>query len=85
MCMDTLGHFSDGTIGFFMCHNTGGNQVLNLMISLLLILNYSLHISYSEIVFIFDGHSYHGWIISSQYKNPFWLVLVSIVWILGVL
>ena len=27
MCIDTLGHFSDGTIGLFVCHNTGGNQV----------------------------------------------------------
>ena len=27
MCMDTLGHFSDSTVGIFACHNTGGNQV----------------------------------------------------------
>ncbi len=25
--MDTLGHFSEGTVGLFACHNTGGNQV----------------------------------------------------------
>ena len=27
MCMDTLGHYSEGSIGIFQCHNTGGNQV----------------------------------------------------------
>ncbi len=27
MCMDTLGHFTEGTVGIFACHNTGGNQV----------------------------------------------------------
>ena len=26
MCIDTLGHFADGTVGLFVCHNTGGNQ-----------------------------------------------------------
>ncbi|KAK2146054.1 hypothetical protein LSH36_636g02006 [Paralvinella palmiformis] len=26
MCMDTLGHFSGGSIGTFMCHHSGGNQ-----------------------------------------------------------
>ncbi|XP_077995464.1 polypeptide N-acetylgalactosaminyltransferase 2-like [Glandiceps talaboti] len=26
MCMDTLGHFTDGTLGVYECHNTGGNQ-----------------------------------------------------------
>ncbi|XP_006817428.1 polypeptide N-acetylgalactosaminyltransferase 2-like [Saccoglossus kowalevskii] len=26
LCMDTLGHFTDGTLGLYECHNTGGNQ-----------------------------------------------------------
>lgn len=26
MCMDTMGHFADGSIGLFHCHNSGGNQ-----------------------------------------------------------
>ncbi|CAH1791456.1 unnamed protein product [Owenia fusiformis] len=25
-CMDTLGHFLDGVVGLYTCHNTGGNQ-----------------------------------------------------------
>ena len=27
MCIDTLGHSSDETVGLFTCHNAGGNQV----------------------------------------------------------
>jgi polypeptide N-acetylgalactosaminyltransferase len=27
LCMDTLGHFADGVVGLFTCHNAGGNQV----------------------------------------------------------
>lgn len=27
MCVDTLGHFADGTLGIFPCHFAGGNQV----------------------------------------------------------
>ncbi|XP_064623435.1 polypeptide N-acetylgalactosaminyltransferase 2-like [Lineus longissimus] len=26
LCMDTLGHFADGVVGLFTCHNAGGNQ-----------------------------------------------------------
>lgn len=26
-CLDTLGHFADGVIGVYECHNAGGNQV----------------------------------------------------------
>ncbi|KAI0208904.1 Polypeptide N-acetylgalactosaminyltransferase 2 [Lamellibrachia satsuma] len=26
LCIDTLGHFGDSTIGVFTCHNSGGNQ-----------------------------------------------------------
>ncbi|XP_070578337.1 polypeptide N-acetylgalactosaminyltransferase 2-like [Ptychodera flava] len=26
MCMDTMGHFTDGTLGIYECHSTGGNQ-----------------------------------------------------------
>lgn len=26
MCVDTLGHFADGTLGIFPCHHAGGNQ-----------------------------------------------------------
>ncbi|XP_033639807.1 polypeptide N-acetylgalactosaminyltransferase 2-like [Asterias rubens] len=26
MCMDTLGHTEDGTLGLYECHNSGGNQ-----------------------------------------------------------
>ena len=26
LCIDTLGHFSGGSVGLFTCHNTGGNQ-----------------------------------------------------------
>uniref|UniRef100_T1J8L0 Polypeptide N-acetylgalactosaminyltransferase n=1 Tax=Strigamia maritima TaxID=126957 RepID=T1J8L0_STRMM len=25
-CVDTLGHFVDGSVGLYSCHNTGGNQ-----------------------------------------------------------
>ncbi|GFR81520.1 polypeptide N-acetylgalactosaminyltransferase [Elysia marginata] len=25
-CMDTMGHFADGNLGLFPCHNAGGNQ-----------------------------------------------------------
>ena len=28
MCVDTLGHIVNGTIGLYSCHNGGGNQVL---------------------------------------------------------
>lgn len=28
MCLDTLGHLVDNTLGIFLCHNTGGNQVI---------------------------------------------------------
>ena len=27
MCVDTLGHIANGTIGLYSCHNGGGNQV----------------------------------------------------------
>lgn len=27
-CLDTLGHFADGVVGVYECHNAGGNQVL---------------------------------------------------------
>jgi len=27
MCLDTLGHLVDNTLGIFLCHNSGGNQV----------------------------------------------------------
>jgi polypeptide N-acetylgalactosaminyltransferase len=26
-CLDTLGHFADGVVGIYECHNAGGNQV----------------------------------------------------------
>ena len=26
LCLDTMGHLSDGTVSVFECHNTGGNQ-----------------------------------------------------------
>lgn len=26
-CLDTLGHFADGVVGVYECHNAGGNQV----------------------------------------------------------
>ncbi|KAG8239446.1 hypothetical protein J437_LFUL019181 [Ladona fulva] len=26
MCMDTMGHIVDGTLGLYTCHNSGGNQ-----------------------------------------------------------
>ncbi|XP_078675998.1 polypeptide N-acetylgalactosaminyltransferase 2-like isoform X2 [Branchiostoma floridae x Branchiostoma belcheri] len=26
LCMDTLGHFADGTVGVYECHGSGGNQ-----------------------------------------------------------
>ncbi|XP_023603104.1 polypeptide N-acetylgalactosaminyltransferase 2 [Myotis lucifugus] len=26
-CLDTLGHFADGVVGVYECHNSGGNQV----------------------------------------------------------
>ncbi|GFO48189.1 polypeptide n-acetylgalactosaminyltransferase, partial [Plakobranchus ocellatus] len=29
-CMDTMGHFADGTLGLFPCHNSGGNQEFSL-------------------------------------------------------
>ncbi|MEQ2205258.1 Polypeptide N-acetylgalactosaminyltransferase 2 [Xenoophorus captivus] len=25
-CLDTLGHFADGVVGVYECHNAGGNQ-----------------------------------------------------------
>lgn len=25
-CLDTLGHFADGVVGIYECHNAGGNQ-----------------------------------------------------------
>ncbi|KAJ8787329.1 hypothetical protein J1605_005734 [Eschrichtius robustus] len=28
-CLDTLGHFADGVVGVYECHNAGGNQTLN--------------------------------------------------------
>jgi len=28
MCLDTLGHLVDNTPGIFLCHNSGGNQVI---------------------------------------------------------
>ena len=27
MCLDTLGHLVDNTLGIFLCHGSGGNQV----------------------------------------------------------
>ena len=27
MCVDTLGHIANGTVGLYSCHNGGGNQV----------------------------------------------------------
>lgn len=27
-CLDTLGHFADGVVGVYECHNAGGNQVI---------------------------------------------------------
>lgn len=27
MCLDTLGHGVDSTVGVYVCHDTGGNQV----------------------------------------------------------
>ena len=27
-CLDTLGHFADGVVGVYECHNAGGNQVV---------------------------------------------------------
>lgn len=27
MCLDTLGHSVDNTVGIYLCHDTGGNQV----------------------------------------------------------
>jgi polypeptide N-acetylgalactosaminyltransferase len=27
MCLDTIGHLLDGTIGLYSCHDSGGNQV----------------------------------------------------------
>lgn len=27
-CLDTLGHFADGVVGIYECHNAGGNQVV---------------------------------------------------------
>ncbi|RUS91431.1 hypothetical protein EGW08_000755 [Elysia chlorotica] len=29
-CMDTMGHFADGNLGLFPCHNAGGNQEFTL-------------------------------------------------------
>ncbi|XP_041352689.1 polypeptide N-acetylgalactosaminyltransferase 2-like [Gigantopelta aegis] len=29
-CIDTLGHFQDGTLGIYPCHNAGGNQEFSL-------------------------------------------------------
>ncbi|XP_012939723.1 polypeptide N-acetylgalactosaminyltransferase 2 [Aplysia californica] len=29
-CMDTMGHFADGTLGLYQCHNAGGNQEFSL-------------------------------------------------------
>lgn len=26
MCLDTLGHSADSTVGLYLCHDTGGNQ-----------------------------------------------------------
>ena len=26
LCMDTLGHLSDGLVGLYSCHGAGGNQ-----------------------------------------------------------
>uniref|UniRef100_T1GDE0 Polypeptide N-acetylgalactosaminyltransferase n=1 Tax=Megaselia scalaris TaxID=36166 RepID=T1GDE0_MEGSC len=26
LCLDTMGHLIDGTVGLYQCHNTGGNQ-----------------------------------------------------------
>ena len=33
MCLDTLGHLVDNTLGIFLCHNSGGNQVIILLLS----------------------------------------------------
>ena len=30
MCLDTLGHLVDNTLGIFLCHSSGGNQVREL-------------------------------------------------------
>ena len=27
MCLDTMGHLVDGTVGMYSCHQSGGNQV----------------------------------------------------------
>jgi polypeptide N-acetylgalactosaminyltransferase len=35
MCLDTLGHLVDNTLGIFLCHNSGGNQV-NFLLCLML-------------------------------------------------
>ena len=32
MCLDTLGHLVDNTLGIFLCHNSGGNQVIILLL-----------------------------------------------------
>ncbi|BFZ07540.1 hypothetical protein BsWGS_10579 [Bradybaena similaris] len=29
-CLDTMGHFADGTLGMYPCHNAGGNQEFSL-------------------------------------------------------
>ncbi|XP_046559362.1 polypeptide N-acetylgalactosaminyltransferase 2-like [Haliotis rubra] len=29
-CIDTMGHFADGTLGIYPCHNAGGNQEFSL-------------------------------------------------------
>jgi len=33
MCLDTLGHLVDNTLGIFLCHNSGGNQVSILLLA----------------------------------------------------
>lgn len=37
MCLDTMGHLSDGTVGMYPCHNTGGNQVRIIEFSFLIL------------------------------------------------
>ena len=34
MCIDTMGNFADGVLGMFPCHNAGGNQVIQLDLTL---------------------------------------------------
>lgn len=56
-CLDTLGHFADGVVGIYECHNAGGNQVALSRRRT----QVSLHSSCSKDTWVAGGGEYTGY------------------------